>query len=24
MGVMSDRDWERCAVDLERLRTERA
>jgi phosphoribosylaminoimidazole-succinocarboxamide synthase len=24
MGVMSDHDWERCAVDLERLRTERA
>jgi phosphoribosylaminoimidazole-succinocarboxamide synthase len=24
MGVMSDQDWERCAVDLERLRTERA
>jgi phosphoribosylaminoimidazole-succinocarboxamide synthase len=24
MGVMSDRDWERCAVDLERLRTEKA
>ncbi len=24
MGVMSDNDWERCAVDLERLRTEHA
>jgi phosphoribosylaminoimidazole-succinocarboxamide synthase len=24
MGVMSDHDWERCAVDLDRLRTERA
>ena len=24
MGVMSEHDWERCAVDLERLRTERA
>ena len=24
MGVMSDQDWERCAVDLDRLRTERA
>jgi phosphoribosylaminoimidazole-succinocarboxamide synthase len=24
MGVMSDHDWERCAVDLERLRTEEA
>jgi phosphoribosylaminoimidazole-succinocarboxamide synthase len=24
MGVMSDHDWERCAVDLERLRTERS
>jgi phosphoribosylaminoimidazole-succinocarboxamide synthase len=23
MGIMSDHDWERCAVDLERLRTER-
>ncbi len=23
MGVMSDHDWERCAVDLERLRTEK-
>ena len=24
MGIMSDDDWERCAVDLERLRTEHA
>ncbi len=24
MGVMSDHDWERCAVDLERLRMEHA
>ena len=24
MGVMSEHDWERCAVDLERLRTEMA
>lgn len=24
MGVMSDHDWERCAVDLERLRVEHA
>jgi len=24
MGVMSDRDWETCAVDLERLRAEHA
>jgi phosphoribosylaminoimidazole-succinocarboxamide synthase len=24
MGVMSDHDWERCTVDLQRLRTERA
>ena len=24
MGVMSDHDWERCAVDLDRLRTEKA
>jgi phosphoribosylaminoimidazole-succinocarboxamide synthase len=24
MGIMSDRDWERCAVDLERLRGEHA
>jgi phosphoribosylaminoimidazole-succinocarboxamide synthase len=23
MGIMSDAEWERCAVDLERLRTER-